>query len=87
MTVTRDGQPAADAYVYAVPISGVTAPPVGLRADADGTAWFHLRDPGRYRFMVRRGEEWRSVDVDAPLEPLDLSKGGLGPVRRVELKL
>jgi hypothetical protein len=78
VTVTRGGRPVADAYVYAVPVRGVIAAPVGVRTDRAGTAWFALRDPGTYRFACRDGRRWQSVTLDAPVQPLDLSRGGVG---------
>ena len=80
VTVTRGGRPVPDAYVYAVPVRGAIASPVGVRTDRTGTAWFALRDPGTYRFACRDGGQWKSVTLDAPLQPLDPSHGGVGPL-------
>jgi hypothetical protein len=87
VTVARDGQPMPDAYVYAVPVSGSIGAPVGMRADSNGTAWFALRDPGTYRFTCWNGAELKSVELDAPLQPLDLDTGGFGPLLRAELPI
>ncbi|MBM3500997.1 MAG: hypothetical protein FJX74_20280 [Armatimonadetes bacterium] len=80
VTVTRDGEPVADAYVYAVPVRGVVANPVGMRTDRQGIAWFALRDPGTYRFLCRGANRWESVTLDAPLQALDRQHGGEGPL-------
>jgi hypothetical protein len=87
VTVTRGGRPVADAYVYVVPVRGVIAAPVGVRTDRAGTAWFALRDPGTYRFACRDGRQWKSVTLDAPSQPLDLSHGGVGPLLSCEMAL
>jgi hypothetical protein len=87
VTVTSKGNPVADAYVFAVPADGAVAPTLGMRTDRDGRAWFSLRDPGRYSFLCRAEEGWRSVELDAPLQPLDLASGGMGSILYVELPL
>ena len=85
--VTRAGAPVPDAYVYAVPVSGTVASPVGMRTDRDGTAWFQIRDPGRYAFMCPAGGARAQAEADCPLQPLDLTKGGMGDMLRIELPL
>jgi hypothetical protein len=87
VTVSADGKPLADTYVYAVPIKGAPAVPMGMRTDKDGTAWFILREPGQYRFAVRGTKGWQSVELDAPLQPLNVERGGLGTILRVALEL
>jgi len=87
VTVTSGGEPVADAYVLAVLLEGAPVPPAAVRTDRDGRAWFSLREPGRYRFLCRGGRDWQSVELEAPLQPLDLSNGGLGPILRVSLPL
>ncbi len=85
--VARRGRPVVGTYVYAVPVAGTVAAPVGMRTDRNGTAWFCLRDPGRYRLTCRDGEGWKSVELDAPLQPLDPGRGGMGPILRANLAL
>jgi hypothetical protein len=87
VTVTRGGQPIPDAYVYAVPVRGSVAAPVGMRTDRAGTAWFVLRDPGTYRFLCEGDDGWGAVPFDAPLQPLDLSHGGFGPLLSCGIEL
>ena len=58
-----------------------------MRTDAAGTAWFALRDPGTYRFMCAGNGEWASIELEAPLQPLDLNQGGPGSLLRAELPL
>jgi hypothetical protein len=87
VTVTRNGRPVSDAYVYAAPVRGAISAPIGVRTDRAGTAWFGLRDPGTYRFACEDGGHWRSVTLDAPLQPLDLSHGGVGPMLSCEIAL
>ena len=85
--VTRAGAPVADAYVYAVPVKGTVCAPFGMRTDRDGTAWFQLRDPGRYVFTCPAGGSGAQTELDCPLQPLDLTKGGLGPLLTADLLL
>jgi hypothetical protein len=87
VTVTRNGQPVADAHVFATPVRGAITAPVGMRTDRAGTAWFALRDPGTYRFECLDGTEWKSVTLDAALQPLDLAHGGVGPLLACHLAL
>jgi hypothetical protein len=87
VTVTRNGRPVSDAYVYAAPVRGAISAPIGVRTDRAGTAWFGLRDPGTYRFACEDGGHRRSVTLDAPLQPLDLSHGGVGPMLSCEIAL
>jgi hypothetical protein len=49
VTVTRDGTPVANQYVYLIPAGGQSTNPIGVMTDADGKAWFVLQEPGRYR--------------------------------------
>ena len=85
--VTRAGAPVPDAYVFAVPISGTVASPVGMRTDRDGTAWFQLRDPGRYAFTCRAAGGRAQAELDCLPQPLGLTRGGVGDTLRAELRL
>jgi len=87
VTVTADGEGVPDVYVYVVPVAGAVGSPPAMRTDRNGTAWFALRDPGRYRFLCRAEGEWRSIELDTPLQPLDLSRGGTGSILRVTIPL
>jgi hypothetical protein len=87
VTVSADGKPLADTYVYAVPIKGAPVVPVGMRTDKDGTAWFILREPGQYRFTARSANGWQSVELDAPLQPLNIERGGPGTILSAALEL
>jgi len=87
VTVTQRGRPVPDAYVYATPTRGAITSPVGMRTDSAGKAWFALRDPGTYRFVCHDGTAWRSAALDAPLQALDLSAGGTGPLLKCEIVL
>ena len=87
VAVSANGRTLADAYVYAVPVKGAPGAPVGMRTDRDGKAWFALREPGQYLFLCRGAKGWRSVELDAPLQPLDVKRGGLGRILHAELEL
>jgi len=78
--VVHGNEHVANAYVYAVPVKGTNSDTLGMRTDANGTAWFELRDPGTWRFMVSEQGTWKDVLVDAPLQPLDTRRGGLGTI-------
>jgi hypothetical protein len=87
ITVLKDGKPLADAYVYADRLRGAPSVPTGMRTDENGTAWFALREAGKYRFSVRDSEGWQSIELDAPLQPIDVERGGLGTIIHAELSL
>jgi hypothetical protein len=71
-----------DTYVHAVPLDGTIDRPTAVRTDRQGRALFLLREAGRYRFACIDGNAWHSVDVDAPLQGLDLGRGGVPvPIR------
>lgn len=87
ITVLKDGKPLADAYVYADRLRGAPGVPTGMRTDENGTAWFALREAGKYRFSVRDSEGWQSIELDDPLQPIDVERGGLGTIIHAELSL
>ncbi len=87
VTATRGGQPAADAYVYVLPAGAPPANCQGMRTDGNGTAWLELGEPGVYRVFCRQADGWKTTEVKADCQPLDLSKGGMGPLQRVSLSL
>ncbi len=79
ITVTRGGSPVADAYVLARPVEGVIGTVEGMRTDGRGVAWFQLRDAGVYEFSCTVDGNSQSVVIDAPVQELDLSSGGVRP--------
>ncbi len=85
--VVRGNEAVPDAYVYAVPVKGTTSDTFGMRTDVAGTAWFELRDPGTWRFLVMEKDTWNQVDVEAPLQPLDIGRGGLGTIIEARLDI
>jgi hypothetical protein len=87
VTVTADEEPVADAYVYAVPVSVVIGMLQGMRTDAEGIAWFSLRDQRRYRFACCGDDGWKSVKADALLQPINIAQGGPGKFLRVQLPM
>ena len=86
VTVTAGGKPLPDAFVYAVSLEGAPAI-LGMRTDRDGKAWFSLQNPGRYQFQCRVLHRLQSVELDAPLQPLDIEHGGVGKILRVDMEL
>jgi len=87
VTVSKDGKPVADAYVYAVPVKGAPVNPIGMRTDRDGKALIALRNPGRYQFLCRSATGWKSLELDTPLQPLDIEHGGWGNILSLDLEL
>jgi hypothetical protein len=85
--VTRDGAPVADAYVHAAPTAGTVDQPMAVRTDGQGRALFQLREAGLYSFACSDGSAWHSVEVDAPLQPLDLARGGIPSPIRAEITI
>jgi len=85
--VSRAGRGVSDAYVYAVPLTGAPGTPLGIRTDRNGIAWFQLRDPGRYAFSCRAGGANRTVELECPLQPVEVTTGGLGRLLQLQLSL
>ena len=46
--VTSAGTPLIGVYVYVVPQGGQSTNPLGVMTDRNGTAWFVLKEPGKY---------------------------------------
>ena len=69
--VRRDDEPAGEALVFVEPLEGQAMAPWGMRADAAGTGWFYLPEPGRYRFTC----EGESAEVEAPCQPVQAPPG------------
>jgi hypothetical protein len=87
VTVTRGRQPAANEYVYVLPAGATPANCQAMRTDVNGTAWFELGEAGVYRVFCRQSGGWKMIEVKADRQPLDLRKGGIGPLQRVSLSL
>jgi hypothetical protein len=87
ITLVDPGGPVADAFVYGEAVGAPHATVVGIRTDVDGRAWFALREPGSYRFSSIGDGEWREGRLEAPLQPLDLSRGGIPAPLPLELRL
>jgi hypothetical protein len=51
------------------------------------TAWFELRDPGRYLFTCPAGNGGAQAELNCPLQPLARTKGGLRNMLQVGLSL
>ena len=80
--VERNGEAVAGAQVFVVPLEGQGVIPFGVRADARGTSWFVLPEPGRYRFNC--GDA--AVEVETHCAPVD-APAGYGHIQRVRLEL
>ena len=69
--VKRGGRPLPQAHVFAAPLEGQGMAAVGIQADAAGTSWFTVPEPGLYRFTCEGGE----TQVEARCEPIDAPPG------------
>ena len=59
------------AHVFAAPLEGQGMASFGIQADAAGTSWFTVPEPGLYRFTCEGGE----TQVEARCEPIDAPPG------------
>ena len=80
--VVRDGEPVAGAQVFVAVCEGQGLEPYGVQADARGTSWFVLPEPGRYE--VRVGE--KSMEVETRRYPVR-APAGYDHVQRVRLAI
>ena len=62
----RDGKPEAGDQVFVSPLAGRGLAPFGVQADAQGTSWFALPEPGPYRFTCG----CVSIEVEARCQPI-----------------
>jgi hypothetical protein len=85
VSVVKNGKPVKDAYVWFKPIDEVKGTMKGIRTDKYGTAWCALRDPGRYQFSCKVDSSIKSVELDAPLQALNLDKGGFDNLIRLTI--
>jgi len=69
--VRRGDEPASAALVFVEPLEGQAMAPWGMRADAAGTGWFYLPEPGRYRFTC----EGESAEIEAHCHPVQAAPG------------
>jgi hypothetical protein len=80
--VERGGQPVPRAHVFAAPLEGQGMAPFGIQADAAGTSWFTLPEPGLYSFTCEGGE----IQVAARCEAID-APPGYGHIQEVLIAL
>ena len=80
--VVRAGEPVAGAQVFIAACEGQGLEPYGVQADARGTSWFILPEPGRYE--IRVGE--KSMEVETRRYPVR-APAGYDHVQRVQLVL
>jgi len=80
--IRRGDGPASEALVLVEPLEGQAMAPWGMGADAAGTGWFYLPEPGRYRFTC----EGESAEVGARCHPVK-APPGYDHVHQVEIVL
>lgn len=85
--VTEGGRPVSGIYVFLEPLSGQSANPIGVMTDKDGTAWFVLKEEGRYRITrCDAGGFAECGEVVARCGPLD-SKPGYSHIQWVNIQI
>ena len=75
------GKPVPGAMVFVSPLENQAVVPYGVKADADGNAWFVLPEEGRYRFTAGKA----SVEVKCKRTKIDV-KPGYEHVQRVNIE-
>ncbi len=80
--VERGGAPVGGAQVFVEPLQDQGTAPFGVRADAQGTSWFILAEPGEYRFTCAGV----SVEVEAHCAPV-AAPAGYDHIQYVQLAL
>jgi hypothetical protein len=85
VSVTSGSEPAANAYVYLEPLDGQATNVRGVMADADGKAWFVLKEPGRYRAYCTVADKQGSTEIAARWGSLEKDKMPWGHVDRFTL--
>ena len=80
--VERNGEPETEAHVFVEPMDGQSLKKFGVRADAQGTSWFVLPEPGMYRFTCQ------SVGIEVETQcQLIQTPAGYDHIQYVELNL
>ena len=80
--VRRGTDLAGGTLVFVEPLEGQGVTPWGVRADAAGTSWFALPEPGRYRFAC----EGEAVQVETRCHPVQ-APAGYDHLQKVEISL
>lgn len=80
--VERNGEPETEAHVFVEPMDGQSLKKFGVQADAQGTSWFVLPEPGMYRFICQ------SVVIEVETQcQLIQTPAGYDHIQYVELNL
>ena len=80
--VEQDCLPVAGAQIFFEPLEGQGIIPFGVQADEQGTSWFALHEPGRYRFWC----DDAAVEVEARCAPVE-APPGYDHIEHVRLEL
>jgi len=80
--VERNGEPLANAQVFVEPLQNQGVAPFGVQADAQGTSWFTLAEPGPYRFSCAG----ITADIETHCAPI-AAPAGYDHIQRVHLEL
>ena len=84
VTVRGEAGPVADRYVLMTPLQPGPSEPIGVRADAEGRAWFVLPSAGRYRLsLAHEGGLVEGPTVDIPWARRE-AKAGYDFIRRID---
>jgi hypothetical protein len=80
--VQHQGKPLPEAYVYLVPAEGQPAETLGIRADAEGKAWFQVTSEGKYTLEYRNGPTPQRLAITLQRPPCE-ARPGYGHIRHI----
>ena len=63
--VTMNKKPVVGEYVYLIPLDNQSCNPQGVMTDKNGTAWFILKEPGKYKAVCEIGDRVASTELRA----------------------
>lgn len=85
--VEQGNQPLAGINVFLIPRENQSTNPIGVMTDKNGTAWFILKEPGKYEIYAQGyGKKTEKIIINAPLTVLS-SLPGYDYIQKVELKV
>jgi hypothetical protein len=80
-TVKEGGKPVAGINVFLAPRSRQATEPVGVKTDPKGTAWFILREPGKYAVRVEGNGKIIDNEIDVKCTTIE-NRGGFDYLTR-----
>lgn len=84
ITVKKGGNALPGVNVFLAPQENQYANPIGIMTDKDGTAWFVLKEPGKYKVYCESDENSKIIEVP---EGKTIDKPGYDYIQRIELNI